>query len=69
VSALSGHRVEVFRAWGGTWTGTVIEHDCAGLLLMDPEPGFVGAMFIPWDKVQWVDLVDMPRGLGKKAAA
>jgi hypothetical protein len=70
VSVLSGRRVEV-RGPNVTWTGKVVVHDCAGIMLLDPVPNRSGAgsMFIPWDKVQWVDVIDMPRGQSREPAA
>jgi hypothetical protein len=53
---------------GGTWRGTVAEHDCAGLLLVDAYPTLGGrAMFVPWDKVMWVEFVECPE-CGEQAA-
>lgn len=57
--ALEGRRVEVFRAVGGTWRGTVAWHDCAGIMLVDPVPGRYGVLFIPWARVQWIEVLDL----------
>lgn len=59
MSALSGRYVRVYRTWGGTWDGEVVEHNCAGIMITAPTRRG-GALFIPWDKVQWLD-VDLPR--------
>jgi hypothetical protein len=47
VSALAGRWVRVYRTWGGTWDGQVLEHDCAGIMISCSYPGNVGALFIP----------------------
>jgi hypothetical protein len=68
VSVLSGKRVNV-RGPHVTWTGKVVEHDWGGIMLLDPAPSQsgAGAVFIPWSQIQWVELLDMPRGLGAVA--
>jgi hypothetical protein len=57
VNALDGRWVRVYRTWGGTWDGRVVEHDCAGIMISNPHVGYIGTLFVPWVQVKWLDVL------------